>query len=145
MVLDKKNKPKFNVPNLGFFKSVKARWRKPRGTHNKKRMKFQWAGALPKIGYKNHVDNLVVGLEVLAIKRLQQSSVLDNGVAGGSSFINVSGSDRFQVNLLATLLLPLSDSFSVRSYVAVPLRSRTVNVDGLTRSITLSVGMQASI
>ena len=51
--MEKKNKPKFNVPNLGFFKSVKARWRKPRGTHNKKRMKFQFMGALPKIGYRN--------------------------------------------------------------------------------------------
>lgn len=53
MMIMKKKKPKFNVPNLGFFKSVKARWRKPRGTHNKKRMKFKWAGALPRIGYRN--------------------------------------------------------------------------------------------
>jgi large subunit ribosomal protein L32e len=52
-MLTKKKKPKFNVLNLGFFKSVKSRWRKPRGTHNKKRMKFKWAGALPKVGYKN--------------------------------------------------------------------------------------------
>jgi len=51
--MQKKKKPKFNVPNLGFFKSVKKRWRKPRGTHNKKRMKFKWAGASPKIGYRN--------------------------------------------------------------------------------------------
>jgi large subunit ribosomal protein L32e len=53
--ITRKKKPKFNVPNLGFFKSVKARWRKPRGTHNKKRMKFQFMGALPKIGYKNEI------------------------------------------------------------------------------------------
>ena len=52
----KKNKPKFNVPNLGFFRSVKARWRKPRGTHNKKRMKMKWAGASPHIGYRNPVE-----------------------------------------------------------------------------------------
>lgn len=51
--ISKKRKPKFNVPNLHFFKSVKARWRRPRGTHNKKRMKFKFMGALPKIGYKN--------------------------------------------------------------------------------------------
>lgn len=51
--MDKKKKPKFNVPNLGFFKSVKSRWRRPRGTHNKKRMKFRWAGASPRIGYRN--------------------------------------------------------------------------------------------
>lgn len=53
--MQRKNKPKFNVPNLGFFKSVKARWRKPRGTHNKKRMKYYFMGALPKIGYRNPV------------------------------------------------------------------------------------------
>ncbi len=51
--VERKRKPKFNVPNLGFFKSVKSRWRKPRGTHNKKRMKFKFMGALPRIGYKN--------------------------------------------------------------------------------------------
>jgi len=49
----KKSKPTFNVLNYGFFKAVKERWRKPRGTANKKRRKFKWAGALPKIGYKN--------------------------------------------------------------------------------------------
>jgi len=47
----KKKKPKFNVLNLGFFKSVKPRWRKPRGTHNKKRIGFAWTGASPNIGY----------------------------------------------------------------------------------------------
>lgn len=52
----KKKKPKFNVPNLGFFGSVKARWRRPRGTHNKKRMKFKFMGALPKIGYRNPLE-----------------------------------------------------------------------------------------
>lgn len=49
----KKKKPKFNVANLGFFKSVKKRWRKPRGTHNKKRMKCEFMGASPKAGYRN--------------------------------------------------------------------------------------------
>ncbi|MEW6722487.1 MAG: eL32 family ribosomal protein [Candidatus Micrarchaeota archaeon] len=49
----KKKKPRFNVPNLGFFGSVKPRWRKPRGTHNKKRMKAKWAGASPRVGYRN--------------------------------------------------------------------------------------------
>jgi large subunit ribosomal protein L32e len=49
----RKRKPKFNVPNLGFFKGVKKRWRKPRGTHNKKRMKFKFMGASPRVGYRN--------------------------------------------------------------------------------------------
>ena len=34
----KKNKPTFNVLNYGVKVRVKSRWRKPRGTHNKKRM-----------------------------------------------------------------------------------------------------------
>jgi large subunit ribosomal protein L32e len=51
--IKKKAKPKFNVQNLGFMKSVKPRWRKPRGMGNKKRRKHQWAGASPRVGYKN--------------------------------------------------------------------------------------------
>ncbi|MBN1169911.1 50S ribosomal protein L32e [Candidatus Micrarchaeota archaeon] len=45
------SKPTFNVLNCGHRKKVKPRWRKPRGTHNKKRMKMEWAGASPGIGY----------------------------------------------------------------------------------------------
>jgi large subunit ribosomal protein L32e len=55
MVMKKKNKPKFKVLNEGSpsRRRVKARWRKPRGTHNKKRMKMAWTGASPRIGYRN--------------------------------------------------------------------------------------------
>jgi large subunit ribosomal protein L32e len=53
ITMEKKDKPKFNVLNLGWWKRVKDRWRKPRGTHNKKRMGMEWCGASPCIGYKN--------------------------------------------------------------------------------------------
>lgn len=49
----KKKKPSFSVPNEHSRKQVKSRWRKPRGTHNKKRMKHAFMGASPKVGYKN--------------------------------------------------------------------------------------------
>ncbi len=49
----KKSKPTFSVPNAGFKKRVKHRWRKPRGIDSKKRAKFAYAGASPRIGYKN--------------------------------------------------------------------------------------------
>ncbi len=52
----KKSKPKFNVLNAGFKKRVKHRWRKPRGIDNKKRIRLAWAGASPRIGYKNAVE-----------------------------------------------------------------------------------------
>ncbi|MFH1393879.1 MAG: eL32 family ribosomal protein [Candidatus Micrarchaeota archaeon] len=52
----KKKKPTFNVMNLGFKKRVKSRWRKPRGTHNKKRMRKEFCGASPCIGYRNPVS-----------------------------------------------------------------------------------------
>ncbi len=52
-MIKKKSKPKFNVPNLGFMTGIKSRWRKPRGTGNKKRRKCRWAGKSPRIGYKN--------------------------------------------------------------------------------------------
>jgi len=49
-------KPTFNVLNYGHRKKVKSRWRKPRGTHNKKRMKMEWTGASPGIGYGSPAD-----------------------------------------------------------------------------------------
>ncbi len=52
-MVQKKSKPTFNVLNAGFKVRVKARWRKPRGTDNKKRIRCAFAGASPRIGYKN--------------------------------------------------------------------------------------------
>jgi large subunit ribosomal protein L32e len=51
----KKQHPKFNVPNAGAKnrKSVPERWRKQRGVDNKKRVKKDFAGAEPTIGYRN--------------------------------------------------------------------------------------------
>ncbi|MGC8587022.1 MAG: eL32 family ribosomal protein [Candidatus Micrarchaeia archaeon] len=51
----KKRHPRFVVPNYGakHRARVKDRWRKQRGTDNKKRRKYSGYGALPGIGYKN--------------------------------------------------------------------------------------------
>ncbi len=53
MPIKKRKKPRFNVPNYGFMKSVKKRWRRPRGVDNKKRIRKKFAGASPRIGYRN--------------------------------------------------------------------------------------------
>ena len=51
----KKGHPKFNVPNVGAKnrKRVPDRWHKQRGQDNKKRIKRDFMGATPTIGYKN--------------------------------------------------------------------------------------------
>jgi large subunit ribosomal protein L32e len=55
MIVKKKSHPNFKVPNYGAKNRsrVKARWRKQRGIDNKKRIKKDFAGAEPTIGYKN--------------------------------------------------------------------------------------------
>ncbi len=53
--MQKRKKPRFNVMNYGFMKSVKKRWRRPRGVDNKKRIRKKFAGASPRIGYRNPV------------------------------------------------------------------------------------------
>ncbi len=55
MALKRKNHPKFNVPNFGAKsrKRVQERWRKQRGIDNKKRIKKNFMGAEPTIGYGN--------------------------------------------------------------------------------------------
>lgn len=51
----KKNKPNFNDSNWGLRKRVRNRdsWRRPRADSNKKKMKMNFAGASPRVGYKN--------------------------------------------------------------------------------------------
>ncbi len=53
--MDKKNHPKFVVPNYGAKKRkrVQYRWRAQRGIDSKKRVKKKESGASPSIGYKN--------------------------------------------------------------------------------------------
>jgi large subunit ribosomal protein L32e len=54
-MVGKKNKPNFNDSNWGLRKRVRNRdsWRRPRADSNKKKMKMAFAGASPRVGYKN--------------------------------------------------------------------------------------------
>jgi hypothetical protein len=94
-------------------------------------------------GYTTDISELHVGIELLAVKRLSLSSVLD-ATAGGTRdvFLDVPDSDQFQLNLAAQASLPVSDNVSVLAHAAIPLLKREVNVDGLTRALTVSAGMR---
>ncbi len=57
--MNKKKRGSFNVPNSGGKrgkKRVKARWRKPRGIDNKKRIRKKSHGKNVKVGYGNDSD-----------------------------------------------------------------------------------------
>jgi hypothetical protein len=76
-------------------------------------------------------------LEILAIKRLQLSSITN--FSGG--YADVPGSDQFQVNLAATFIYSINEYMNLNLFGAVPLKKREVNPDGLTRAISLSAGV----
>ncbi|MCL5101905.1 MAG: eL32 family ribosomal protein [Candidatus Marsarchaeota archaeon] len=61
----KKQHPKFNVPNYGAKNRlhVKSRWRKQRGQDNKKRIKKDFMGATPGIGYRNAAKDMGVRVD----------------------------------------------------------------------------------
>jgi hypothetical protein len=79
--------------------------------------------------------------EVLAIKRLEESSILRTAEGRPDEFISVPGSDQFQINLLGRAVYPIADEYKLQFLAAIPLLDREINLDGLTRSITLSAGV----
>jgi len=100
---------------------------------------------LARIGYTITFQTLGISFEALAIKRLTVSNIADPALPGDGSFVDVSGTDQLQFNLLSTASFPLSDTITLRGLAAVPLRSRSVNVDGLTRSLSLGMSINYSL
>lgn len=96
-------------------------------------------------GYRTFVDDVNLGLEVIAIKRLAEDNVRHPVVDDGEFFIDVPDSDQLQVNVMGTSSYEIDDRISLLGQVAVPLLQRDVNIDGLKRSLTLSVGVQVGI
>ena len=98
------------------------------------------------IGYSNSLGALRATGEILAIKRLDNSSVVNLLSASPlPSYQDVPNSAQGQVNLVARADYPLSPIVTARAAIAVPLLKREVNVDGLTRSLTLTAGFACSL
>jgi len=92
-----------------------------------------------KFGYTHHFDKLTLNGKLLAIKRLEKSSVL-NTVNNRQNFYTVPDSDQLQINLDSSVLYQLNPTIGLTAQLVTALLSRDVNVDGLTRGITLSFG-----
>ncbi|MBE0645422.1 MAG: hypothetical protein IH600_15165 [Bacteroidetes bacterium] len=96
-------------------------------------------------GYRTVVNDFGLGLEVIAIQRLALSSVINLEAEGLDRFISVPGSDQLQVNLLGSASTPLADNLRLALLAAIPLLKRDVNIDGLKRALTVSVGLELGI
>ncbi|MEX2090260.1 MAG: hypothetical protein WEB62_10835, partial [Bacteroidota bacterium] len=93
---------------------------------------------LIRLGYNTSIAPVTAGLEVLAVKRLAESSVHEFTTQSGDMFISIPKSDQFQINILGRFSLPLEEGYSLQTLVAFPILKRDINVDGLTRALTLS-------
>lgn len=82
--------------------------------------------------------------EVLSIIRTGESSILGASVSGNPlpSYRNVPGSKQTQTNVGATIGYLLSEQWQFNMFFALPLARRPVNVDGLTRAVSMSAGVE---
>ncbi len=95
-------------------------------------------------GYTYRVEHFDLGGELLAIKQIQESTVL-NPLSQGSEFVAFNGSDQFQINILLKSRYNFNDSFGLTATVGIPLLKREVNLDGLTRVFSASVGVAVDL
>ena len=96
---------------------------------------------LVRTSYIFSFDDFIVTPQLLLIKRLSKSSILDLS-SSGESYVDVDKSDQLQLNLLAQLQYPVNERFSILAEAAVPFLKREVNIDGLTRAYSFSIGLR---
>ncbi len=96
-------------------------------------------------GYRTFIDDVNLGLEVIAIQRLAEDNIRHPVVDDGEFFVDVPDSDQLQVNVMGTSSYEIDERISLLGQVAVPLLQRDVNIDGLKRALTVSVGVQVGI
>ena len=90
-------------------------------------------------GYTHREETFILGGELLAIKRIQESSVLQ--AAQPETFVNVPNSNQLQVNLIGRFTYNLDKHYLLQTEGALALLKRDTNIDGLKRAFTLSFGL----
>jgi len=93
--------------------------------------------------YSASLGDLGLTGEVLGIKRLDLSSIRDSSAGATESFVMIPESDQLQINILAGVHYPISETLALSLSSAIPLLKREINVDGLSRSFTISIGLRA--
>jgi hypothetical protein len=100
---------------------------------------------LLRASYDLSFDQLSITPQLLFIQRLAKSSILDTTSTDGEKFVEVDNSDQAQLNFLTVLEYKIADNLSLVGDFAIPFIKREVNVDGLTRAFSASVGVVFSI
>jgi len=99
---------------------------------------------LLRAAYNFQTDNFNITPQILFIKRLAKSSIIDTNSIQ-ETFVEVDGSDQAQLNLLLLANYQINENYSLFFDFAVPFIKREVNVDGLTRAFSASIGINISI
>ena len=101
---------------------------------------------LIRASYNFLLDKFTITPQLLFIKRLSKSNILNLLAMGPTdSYIDVEKSDQTQVNLITQIQYQINNNYSLFADFAIPFIKREVNVDGLTRSFSASIGVQFSI
>jgi hypothetical protein len=96
---------------------------------------------LLRASYQLSFDKLSIVPQLLFIQRLAKSSILDTASMNEEKFVEVYKSDQSQLNFLAKLEYEIGENISLVGDFAIPFIKREVNVDGLTRAYSASVGV----
>ncbi len=91
-------------------------------------------------GYRFTAWDLSFNPQLLVIKRLGESSIIDLSSSKANSYVDIPDSDQLQINFLLNTQYSLSSQNSLVFEFAFPFLKRNVNVDGLTRALSASVG-----
>ncbi len=101
---------------------------------------------LVRASYNLVLGEFTIAPQILFIKRLDKSNMVNLLAMGPTeSFIDVENSDQTQINFLLQVQHQVNSNFSVFADFAIPFLKRDVNVDGLTRSFSASIGVQLNI
>ena len=132
----------YNYKNFGFGVSYQIA-----GGRNNNVIKLERGDdLLIRASYNLLVYKFTITPQLLFIKRLAKSSILDtSSMTSSESFIEVDNSDQAQLNFLTVVQYQINKNYSLFADFAIPFIKREVNVDGLTRSFSASIGVQLNI
>ncbi|MBK8946166.1 MAG: hypothetical protein IPM32_12990 [Ignavibacteriae bacterium] len=85
-------------------------------------------------------DNFNISPQLLLIKRIGKSSVLDL-TAAEEKFIELEDSDQLQINFLVNTDYEINKDMIITAEIAFPFLKREINVDGLTRAFSVGIGV----